>query len=601
LCPNLKSLILQGCKNLQEDFSSIRYLNKLVLLNLKECKSFESLPINPGWKYLQRLILSKCSNLKTVPNIPNTVEELYLDGTGIKDLTSIKHLSNIEILNLENCSELESLPQSIGESENLRIVILSNCSKIKTVPSIPRSVEELYLDGTAIEELPPLEHLCSSKLDRLPNGLKNLEALEVLEVEGVGITDISSLTLTCLNNLKKLSLMRCGLQKPPVNLACNKLEQLNLENCCIELLPKNLGELHSLTFLHLGGNNFDSLPDSIKDLSMLYELDLSNCQRLKSIPQLPDNSLRIQAKGCTSLEAVSGLPTQCLSMGTDNEEISFINCCNLKLDLTDTLLNIERNADLWFSSEENTTSLSRVNLPKAYSRPKAYSLPKASLCYPGSDIPDWFNFKSQNGYIELPSDWLNDDLIGFALCAVASFLDHEEAEPLQVRCFLVVNEQIVSSGCLFNDYGHEVIESDHVFLGYDYDIMALELLTLSSNSKGYMEFFVEPGSNNFRRKTKLKNCGVRLLYAKDNYTRTDGRVERDQRFPYINGCLRCHLYCCVEHDEMDEKKPYEILDGWSPYSEIYKPPIRRDYSNYIGCKVVPHYLHRKRMDWARSV
>ncbi|XP_031273333.1 disease resistance protein RPP2B-like [Pistacia vera] len=246
-----------------------------------------------------------------------------------------------------------------------------------------------------------------------------------------------------------------------------------------------------------------------------------------------------------------------------------------------------------FLAQENKTSLSSVNLPKAYSPPKA------SLCYPGSEIPDWFTFASQNGYIELPSGWLNDDLIGFALCAVASFRDYREAGASQVRCFLVVGETIVSSGCLFNDYGHKVIESDHVFLGYDYDIMALELLTLSSNSKGYMEFFVEHGSNNCRKKTKLKNCGVRLLYAKDNYMRTDARVDRHLRFPAKNGCLRCSLRCCVKHDEMYEKNPYEILDRWSPHSEIYKPPIRKDYLTYTGYKVVAHRVHRKRLDWAR--
>ncbi|XP_031273332.1 disease resistance-like protein DSC1 [Pistacia vera] len=289
-CPNLESLILQGCTKLYVDFSSIRDLNKLVLLNLRECKSFQSLPINPGWRSLRKLILSKCSNLKTVPYIPDTVEELFLDGTAIKELSSLKHLSSLKILSLENCSKLESLPENIGESENLRIVILSNCSKIKTVPCIPSSVEELYLDGTAIKELPPLEHLSmlvtlslknclrleslpesicevkslqclylsgSSKLDSLPNGLKNLEALEELEVEGIGIRDISSLTLTCLNNLKILSFQRCGLQKPPVSLllqlpACHKLEQLNLEDCCIEVLPENFSELRSLRFLYLG-------------------------------------------------------------------------------------------------------------------------------------------------------------------------------------------------------------------------------------------------------------------------------------------------------------------------------------------------------------
>lgn len=143
-----------------------------------------------------------------------------------------------------------------------------------------------------------------------------------------------------------------------------------------------------------------------------------------------------------------------------------------------------------FLAQENTTSLSRINLPKVYNLPKGYSLPKASICYPGSEIPDWFPFTSQTGYIELPTDWLNDDLIGFAFCAVASFRDYEEAEALQVRCFLVVNEEILSAGCLFNEEGHEVIESeeaiesgDHLFLGYDYEIMALELLTASLDCK----------------------------------------------------------------------------------------------------------------------
>ncbi|XP_044488865.1 disease resistance protein RPV1-like [Mangifera indica] len=624
-CPNLESLILQGCKNLYDDFSWIRHLYKLVLLNLQECKGFESLPINPRWKVLRKLVLSRCSTLKIVPYIPDTVEELYLDGTAIEELPSLKHLSSLKILNLEKCSKLEHFPDSIGELEFLRILILSNCSKIKRVPCIPNRVEELYLDGTEIEELPPLEHLSalvklslkkclslkslpesicevkslrclylsgSSKLDILPTGLQNLKALEELEFEGIGITDLPLLTLKCLNNLKKLSFTRFGIQEPPSFLLeqlpdCHRLEELNLEDCSIEVLPNNLGELRYLRVLYLGRNNIESLPESIKDLSNLYELNLSNCKRLKSLPKLPDKLLITEAKGCTSVEALSGLPNHCLSMVADKEEINFINCCNLRLDLTDVLPNIERNADVWFRSQVNTTWLSRDDQPMA------------SICYPGSEIPDWFTLKSENGYIELPSDWLNDDLIGFAFCAVASFQDYEDPEALQIRCFLVVDEQIVSTGCLFNDYGQEVIDTDdvteldHVFLGYDYNIMALELPTISSDNKGYVEFFVEHGSKKNEKKTKLKKCGVRLLYAKD---KTAARVDRDQRFPIKNDCFRCYLHCCVKHDRMDEKLPYEILDSWSPYSEIYKPPIRRDYAIYIGCKVIAHLMIGKRTE-----
>ncbi|XP_031267568.1 TMV resistance protein N-like [Pistacia vera] len=154
---------------------------------------------------------------------PENLVALYMTYSKLKRLWTV-----IKYLSLENCLKLESLPESVGDSENLRIVILSNCSNIKTVTCIPCGVEALFLDGTAIE--------------------------------------------------------------------------------------------------YLGGNNFESLPRSIKDVSKLYKLDLRNCQRLKSLPQLPDKSLRIEAKGCTSPEAVSGLPTQCLSMGRRKEEISFINC-----------------------------------------------------------------------------------------------------------------------------------------------------------------------------------------------------------------------------------------------------------------------------------
>lgn len=145
------------------------------------------LSITSHWKSLRKLILSNCSNLKTVSYIPCTVEELYVDGIAINELPPLKDFSRLEILNLKDCSRLLSLPESTCELKSLREVILSNCSNLQTVPYIPSAVELFYIDGTAIRELPSLKHLyrlkqldleSCSKLERLPNSICRLKSLE---------------------------------------------------------------------------------------------------------------------------------------------------------------------------------------------------------------------------------------------------------------------------------------------------------------------------------------------------------------------------------------------------------------------------------------
>ncbi|XP_044469726.1 disease resistance protein RUN1-like [Mangifera indica] len=318
LIPNLESLILEDCTNLLESFSSIHNLHKLVILNLRGCKGFDNLPISVYWKSLQEVNLSNCSNLKTVPYLPCTVEVLYLGGTSIKELLSIEHLHRLVKLSLRQCSRLERLPESIHELKSLKCLYLSGCTK----------------------------------LNRLPNDLGNLTTLEELELEEIALVDIPTF-VTSLINLKTLSFARCKMQNrssiPLIHLSVfQKMTKLNLADCCIEVLPNNIGELFSLEYLYLDQNNFESLPVSIKDLSKLGELYIRNCQGLKSLPELPSNLLRMEAKNCISLESISGLPTLFLSMRDLIEGIDFINCFKLKLDMTDALLNIERNADVWY-------------------------------------------------------------------------------------------------------------------------------------------------------------------------------------------------------------------------------------------------------------
>ena len=179
-CPNLERLIFQGCTSLYELHPSIGALNKLTFLNLKDCRSLTSLPCEINLKSLEIFILSGCSNLKKFSEI----------GTNMT------------------------------------------------------SFSELYLDGTAVEELPSTP--------------ERLTGLTVLSLQGC--KNLSSFPSVNLPSLKTLNLSDCNLWDGG--------------------LPDDLSCLSSLHELDLSKNNFTHLLDSISQLSKLKTLKLNDCSRL---------------------------------------------------------------------------------------------------------------------------------------------------------------------------------------------------------------------------------------------------------------------------------------------------------------------------------
>ncbi|XP_044469711.1 disease resistance protein RPV1-like [Mangifera indica] len=312
LMPNLESLNLNDCTSLLESFSSIHNLRKLVFLYLEGCKSLTNLSISDNCQSLREVYLSNCSNLETVQHLPDTIEGLYLDGTAIKEFPSIGHLFRLVRLSLRKCSKLERLPDSICELKSLKYVCLLGCSK----------------------------------LDRLPNEMGNLQTLEELELGKISFAEIPT-CMTSLINLEILYLRSCKMRKrsgiPLVDLSVfQRMAELCLINCCIEVLPSSIDQLLSLQHLDIAQNNLETLPESIKDLPKLATLILSNCQRLKYLPELPRSLQKIIAENCVSLESISSL-----FLCTDSfiDIIDFANCFKLKLEMTDAfLLNIERSA-----------------------------------------------------------------------------------------------------------------------------------------------------------------------------------------------------------------------------------------------------------------
>ncbi|KAK9205291.1 hypothetical protein WN943_015558 [Citrus x changshan-huyou] len=104
-------------------------------------------------------------------------------------------LNTLVVLNLRDCKSLKSLPAGI-HLEFLKEFDLSGCSKLRRLPDISSAanIEEMLLNGTAIEELPSsikclykLLHLdledCKS-LKSLPSGLCKLKSLKYLTLNG---------------------------------------------------------------------------------------------------------------------------------------------------------------------------------------------------------------------------------------------------------------------------------------------------------------------------------------------------------------------------------------------------------------------------------
>lgn len=102
---NLEKLNLSYCPSLVELPSSIRYLNKLVNLDMAGCTKLETLPTGINLESLSRLILDECSLLRSLPDISDNVAILSLDYTSIKEFPSkwrLLYLVDLSMHDIEN-------------------------------------------------------------------------------------------------------------------------------------------------------------------------------------------------------------------------------------------------------------------------------------------------------------------------------------------------------------------------------------------------------------------------------------------------------------------------------------------------------------------
>jgi Leucine-rich repeat (LRR) protein/ribosomal protein S18 acetylase RimI-like enzyme len=185
-----------------------------------------------------------------------SLQELRVSSVRLPSLPEwLGDLVHLEALNLEGCTILSRLPDSL---EKLTRLLKLDLSKCESLTALPEGIGKLT-------ELQSLNlHWCT-QLTSLAVGIEQLPKLEMLNMR------------ECYR-LKELPNNLCGL---------TQVMQLQLRGCIgLTELPASIGSLMALRTLNLGGcHRLKVLPESMDALSNLTYLDVAECRSITELPQ----------------------------------------------------------------------------------------------------------------------------------------------------------------------------------------------------------------------------------------------------------------------------------------------------------------------------
>ncbi|MED6181376.1 hypothetical protein PIB30_018883 [Stylosanthes scabra] len=392
--------------------------------------------------------LVKIANLSQAPNLEHLdlkgcVKLVHLDA-------SIGSLEKLGFLNLENCKNLVSIPNSIFHLNSLQHLDLSGCSKLFKYQLLdkPRHSEQ-FNTGQSVQR-----RMTSSVCNTLTRTLHFLSSRRRANSAGLLVPSLSHFPA---------------------------LTFLDISFCNLVQIPDAVGNLRCLERLNLGGNNIVTLPNWIKELPKLCELNLQYCNHLKWLPS-------------------TLLPKGRVSHGG----LYVFNCPNL----SDTEGSCQT-AISWM------IKAIKVNLQCSFSSFRI------EVVIPGSKIPRWFDKQNTGDSVELdPSPIMDDNnWIGIALCATfvvhndllveAKFVDiigygfrHRSGRNLYSNVPIRLNQDLITS------------ELDHILLIF---FSREEFINtyVSFINKGEFDLDGIELSINSIIYSEVKSCGYRWVFKED--------------------------------------------------------------------------------------
>lgn len=151
-------------------------------------------------------------------------------------------------------------------------------------------------------------------------------------------------------------------------------------------------------------------------------------------------------------------------------------------------------------------------------------------CFPGSEVPSWFNHRVLGSALKLnfPPHWCDNRLSTIVLCAVVSFpYTQDEINRFSIECTGEFKNKLgtcIRFSCTLGGGWIEPrkIDSDHVFIGYTSCSHITKHLEGSLKShkcvptEASIEFEVRDGVG------EIVNCGLSLVYEEPNHVVVEG-------------------------------------------------------------------------------
>jgi|GEM_PF-1731716 len=280
---NLKRLYLQDLGSWEMNAEKLAG-NQIVALDLSRVGSScddDTLDCEhdiENFPHLQELTMN--GNVYNVPHGVYGLKELrYLDisNCNIKSISpEIGNLSSLESLTIGSLSELESLPDEIGNLKSLITLDASGCGFTELPKGIQgcTNLESLILNNTAVLEV--------------PDWIGELTELRTLNVASAFVSTVSE-------NISN----------------CTQLSSIYLWNNTLTEFPKVLFQIPALETIDLAGNSISEIPAGMDALPALNSLDMSNNPIRKIAPDaFISTSLNfLSLSGCNlhTLPDMSGL------------------------------------------------------------------------------------------------------------------------------------------------------------------------------------------------------------------------------------------------------------------------------------------------------
>ncbi|CAN6848374.1 unnamed protein product [Brassica oleracea] len=250
---SLEKLDLSDCRSLLELTGSIGSAAELGL-HLRY-SAIEELPSSISTN-LGVLDITGCKNIKDFPNVPDSIVELELSGTGIEEVPPwIEKLFRLRKLIMNGCKNLKRISRNISKLENLEFLALRTDARSK------------YADP-----FKDVINCAPSLFEAIIEWGSEWKRSWILHTD----FDVHYILPICLP-MKALTF--------PISLC-------------------------------LRGNGFKTIPDCISHLSGLSKLDVTGCSQLLALPPLPGSLLSLDAQGCEFLERINSSfqnPKTCLN------------------------------------------------------------------------------------------------------------------------------------------------------------------------------------------------------------------------------------------------------------------------------------------------